>query len=250
MKLTVLIENTAPAPLIQEHGLSFHLLYEGHSVLLDAGATGRFVQNAAQLGVDLAGVECAALSHGHDDHANGFAAFFSQNKTAKVYARPAITAPYYSGDKFIGVSPVLLEQFQDRFDLADGPRDLFPGLHLMPDAVAHEQSLVAETPAGLVVLNACCHAGVVPILRDIRAQFPDKPIRAILGGFHLMGREGVRSLGQTPEAVCCLARQLAEELEVEEIYTGHCTGIPGYEHLAQAAGDRLHPLTTGLTLTF
>ena len=242
--------DTAPDHLIREHGLSFHLLYEGHSVLLDAGATGRFVENAARLGVDLTKVECAALSHGHDDHADGFAAFFSQNTVAKVYARPAIVEPHWLGETFIGVSPALLDTFGDRFDLADGPRDLLPGLHLIPDGVIHEQSLVAETPTGLVVLNSCCHAGVVAILRDIKARFPGQPIRAVLGGFHLMGDAGVRSLGQSPQAIHALGRALVEELEVGAIYTGHCTGIPGYEHLAQAVGARLHHLTTGLTLSY
>ena len=38
MKVTVLMENTSPGSLIHEHGLSRHLSYRGHSVLLDAGS--------------------------------------------------------------------------------------------------------------------------------------------------------------------------------------------------------------------
>ena len=38
MKVTVLMENTSPGSLIHEHGLSLHLSYRGHSVLLDAGS--------------------------------------------------------------------------------------------------------------------------------------------------------------------------------------------------------------------
>ena len=40
LRLTVLIENSAPAHLIAEHGLSLHLDYEGHSYLLDSGTSG------------------------------------------------------------------------------------------------------------------------------------------------------------------------------------------------------------------
>ena len=36
LRLTVLIENSAPDHLIAEHGLSLHLDYEGHSYLLTA----------------------------------------------------------------------------------------------------------------------------------------------------------------------------------------------------------------------
>ena len=181
MRVTTLIENTSPdTTLYHEHGLSLHLCYEGHSILLDAGATGRFAQNAQALGVDLAGVEAAVLSHGHDDHADGFAAFFPLNSHAPVYARPAITRPYYipdgqGGEKFIGVNPAVLEQYGNRFVLADGPRQLLPGLHLVPDPVEHEQSLVAETDQGLVIFNSCCHAGADAVVRSVQAPAPWAP---------------------------------------------------------------------------
>lgn len=56
MKITVLMENTAlDASLCSEHGLSVHIDYEGHSILLDAGSSGNFARNARALGVDLAG---------------------------------------------------------------------------------------------------------------------------------------------------------------------------------------------------
>lgn len=250
MRVTVLIENTSPETLCHEHGLSLHLCYQGHSVLLDGGATGRFARNAMALGVDLAGVEMAVLSHGHDDHADGLAAFFPLNPRAVVYARPAITQPYYlpdgqGGRKFIGVDPALLARYRERFSLSDGPRQLLPGLHLIPDPVAHEQSLVAETEGGLVIFNSCCHAGADAVVQSVLGCLPGRPVRALLGGFHLMGSTGTRSLGPAPGAVTALARRLGEELGVEEIYTGHCTGQPAFALLAQALPGRVHPLTSG-----
>ena len=88
MKVTVLMENTSPGSLIHEHGLSLHLSYRGHSVLLDAGSSGRFTDNAAALGVDLSAAEAAALSHGHWDHADGLGAFFACNAAAPVELPP------------------------------------------------------------------------------------------------------------------------------------------------------------------
>ena len=225
MHITVLIENTAPdGTLFHEHGLSLHLSYEGHSILLDAGATGRSVQNAQALGIDVSAVEAAVLSHGHDDHADGFSAFFACNPSALVYARPAITQPYYlpdqqDGQKFIGVNPALLARYQDRFSLADGPRVILPGLHLIPDPVVHEQSLVAETEQGLVIFNSCCHAGADAVVESVLNYLPGRPVRALIGGFHLMGSTGTCSLGPSPQAVTALAARLAEELGVAEIYT-------------------------------
>ena len=254
MRITVLIENSAADDaLYHEHGLSLHLCYEGHSILLDAGATGRFAQNAQALGVDLAGVKAAVLSHGHDDHADGFPAFFSCNSDALIYARPAITQPYYipdgrGGQKFIGVAPCVLERFSDRFSLDDGPRQLLPGLHLIPDPVVHEQSLVAETHLGLVICNSCCHAGADVVVQSVLDCLPGRPVRALLGGFHLMGSTGILSLGPSPQAVSALAARLGEELGVQDIYTGHCTGRPAFDLLVQALPGRVHPLTSGLVI--
>ena len=52
MKIGVLIENTAPegSCLAAEHGLSFYVEHRGKAVLLDAGASGGFADNAAALG--------------------------------------------------------------------------------------------------------------------------------------------------------------------------------------------------------
>lgn len=251
MKVTVLMENSAPDGLIGEHGLSFYIEYGGGRYLLDAGECGAVLYNAGKLGVDLAGVEKAVLSHGHYDHADGFNAFFAVNRTAPVYARPRITDPEIWAEKeYIGINMGMFCRHKKRFDLAEGPRDLAPGLYLIPDRVKHEQSLVAETAKGLVVFNSCCHAGVVDILTQLREQFPQKPIRAVLGGFHLMGKGGVTTLGPAPEKVRAIAAALRDGLEVGAVYTGHCTGGPAYAILKEELGDRLHPLTTGAVYEF
>ena len=109
---------------------------------------------------------------------------------------------------------------------------------------------MAETDGGLVIFNSCCHDGVVSILRDIAARFPGRPIRAVLGGFHLMGSGGLKALGPTPQQVLELAAALRDQLQVEEVYTGHCTGEPAFALLQQVLGPRLHRLTTGAVYTF
>lgn len=256
LKLTVLIENSADEGLIAEHGLSVHLEYRGHSILLDAGSSGKFVENAAALGIDLSAVEQAVLSHGHYDHGDGLEAFFRLNAHASVLARPAVTGEdgFSVGvgpvQKYIGVSRQLLAEYSHRFDLADGPREFLPGLWTIPDSVSHEHSLVAQTERGLVILNSCCHAGADMVVESVMAHFPGVPVCALVGGFHLMGPLGVTTMGPAPEEILVLGNRLFSRLGVEQVWTGHCTGTPAFALLRSAFPNHVNALSTGLVLEF
>ena len=85
MKVTVLVDNTPGADLRAEWGLAFWIEYKGKVVLLDTGLSGLFAENADKLGLDLSKVDCAVLSHAHDDHANGMDTFFERNSRAAFY---------------------------------------------------------------------------------------------------------------------------------------------------------------------
>ena len=65
MRVTVLIENTAPAGLACEHGLSLHIEHGGRRWLLDAGASPRLVENAAALEVDVSQISVKATTEEH-----------------------------------------------------------------------------------------------------------------------------------------------------------------------------------------
>jgi len=51
-----------------EWGLSLYVNCGEFSLLFDTGSSGRFMDNAAVLGIDIGSVEFAVLSHGHFDH--------------------------------------------------------------------------------------------------------------------------------------------------------------------------------------
>lgn len=278
MKITVLMENTAPegCGLTPEHGLSLYIEHRGRKLLLDAGSSGKFADNAQALGIDLSAVEAAALSHGHYDHADGLRRFFRLNSRAKVYVRPGADGPHFSmgkdGPYFIGIHRDICTQFRDRFEAVEGVCPLTEGAWLVPDLVRetsgrsdgllykrgeddfipddfrHEQSLVLEGEKGLVVLNSCSHGGIVNIVRGVQDQLPGKKVYAVVGGLH-MAAKGQGALNCTPEYVCQVADAL-KELGVEEIHTGHCTGETALGLLRERFGPGCRALAIGQVLSF
>lgn len=280
MKVTVLMENTAPEScgLAAEHGLSLYIEHRGHRLLLDAGSSGRFADNARQLGVDLSAVEAAVLSHGHYDHGDGLRRFFSLNGRAPVYIRPGAEGAYFGmdpeGPRYIGVHRDIWADFRSRFVEAEGVCPLMEGAWLVPGTVRdpafagqaadllfkrgeddfipddyrHEQSLVLEGEAGLVVFNSCSHRGIVNIVRGVLEQFTDKGVFAVVGGFHMFGRLD-SGMNCTPEYVYRVADAL-KELGVKEIHTGHCTGEAAFALLRERFGPGCHALSAGQVLRF
>ena len=277
MKVQVLIDNIAgmccSRKLFGEWGLSVYAEYEGHKVLLDTGASHLFSKNANVMGIDLSQVDIGVLSHAHYDHANGMAKFFALNKTAPFYLRKGAAENCYHTGKllgrftyhyYIGIHKGWLERFAGRIRFVEGIAEIAPGITLVPhstaglerigemahlsvkengkyrhDSFAHEQSLVFDTPQGLFVMNSCSHAGADNIVKEIEAAFPGKKIYALLGGFHLFR--------YPDERIRAFAERL-RELNVQKIYTGHCTGDRAYGILRDVLGERAEQMHTGLTI--
>lgn len=140
MKATILIDNKAPNNLVCEWGLSALIEHRGHMTLLDAGDSGIFVQNTRTLGVDLARVECAALSHAHYDHADGFDAFFQVNSTAKLYIAEAAQENCYGIDQgemmYMGVAPGMFTRHANRIVRVSRPTEIAPDVWALPHSTA------------------------------------------------------------------------------------------------------------------
>ena len=287
MLVKVLVDNIAGssnragnkcAPLCGEWGLSIYIEFEGRRYLLDAGASANFAKNAAAMGVDLAQVDAGILSHAHYDHANGMAEFFRINGTAPFYLRKGAAENCYHTHKilgplayheYIGIRKGFLKQFADRIRFAEGDMQIAPNVYLVPhkdsvasaeareciaraaclsvkengryryDSFEHEQSLVFDTPEGLFVMNSCSHGGADNIVKEIAATFPGKKIYAMLGGFHLF-----RCSDETVRAFAMRLR----DLDVQKIYTGHCTGNRAFEILKEVLGERAEQMVTGMTI--
>lgn len=277
MKIQVLIDNIAGTcgsrKLFGEWGLSVYVEFEGVRYLLDTGASHLFAKNAAVMGVDLSKVDVGVLSHAHFDHSDGMARFFALNKTAPFYLRKGAGENCYHAHKligrftyneYIGIHKGFLKRFADRIRFAEGDMQIAPNVYLVPhktpgleaigerahlsvkengkyryDSFDHEQSLVFDMPRGLFVMNSCSHGGADNIVKEIEATFPGKKIYALLGGFHLFRYKD--------EVVRAFAERL-RELDVQKIYTGHCTGDRAFKILREVLGDRAEQMFTGMTV--
>lgn len=187
MRITVLSDNLPARGLEAEWGLSLYLEYQGHALLLDTGASDLFARNAEALGLDLGAVAFGVLSHAHWDHANGMDAFFARNPSAPFYLQASCGEVAfdhspglwrYEGPKPGAAGPVCPPAsvrhrglLSPAWGASAPPHNPWPGRRgaaagmfclragqWVPDAFSHEQTLVLETPRGLVLLSSCCHA--------------------------------------------------------------------------------------------
>lgn len=136
MKATVLVDNEAQGLCESEWGLSILIEHRGCATLLDAGASGLFAENAHKLGVDLAAVNVAALSHAHYDHSDGFDTFFQANDTAKLFVAASARENCYDIEDgklcYIGVSRGLFERHAHRIEYVSRPAEIAPDVWALP----------------------------------------------------------------------------------------------------------------------
>ena len=277
MIITVLAENKGSGSLAAEHGLSLYIEHKGKKYLLDTGASDVFYRNAHALGIDLQDVGAAFISHAHNDHAGGLAFFLSWNKKATVYMGAAAAETQCwkimpDSSKFIGIPEHYISGYEGRYSLVTDASEVLPGIWMIPhttpgliergrraclcvkagdefvpDDFRHEYTVVFDTDGGLVIFSSCSHAGADNVIREVMSALPGKRVRAFLGGFHVMGPEGVETLGMPEDEVRKLGRAL-KAFGLDEIYTGHCTGDPGFAILKEELGDGLRYMSTGTVI--
>ncbi len=253
VRIVTLMENTVCRDnLACEHGLSLYIEACGKKILFDAGQTGAFADNARKLGIDLAQVDLAVLSHGHYDHGGGLKRFLEINQTAPVYLQRSAFGGHYNGTaKYIGLDKTLQES--DRLIFVQDVLEISPGITLyggpmelrypiepfgltrlenggfMPEDFRHEQYLLIEEKGKRVCFSGCSHRGVVNIAARFR---PD----VLVGGFHFQKLTDREKLAQAAEELMSFGARY---------YTGHCTGELQLAFLKARMGARLREIHAG-----
>ncbi len=167
IRITILYDNTAYiSDLNAKWGFSCLVERVGSPVaLFDTGPTGpELMENMKILGVDPDCIEIVFISHPHWDHTDGLEEFLKHNDHATLVIPPAFN--------FSSIHKIII---------ASAPAIICEGIYTTGELYNFEQSMVVDSPEGMVVITGCSHPGIPKILK-ISEDFGR--IHALIGGFH------------------------------------------------------------------
>ena len=263
VKVTVLSTMLTDLDGIGEWGFAALVEVDGYRVLFDTGARRETVlHNAEELKVDLAQVTDVVLSHHHTDHTGGLLALRQSlgaknpNALSRAHVARGIFEPRrYAGDESGNPMPALRDEYE-----ATGAKVvehtkagmLAPGVWLtgpvarrypernwpksasivtadgpVQDTIPEDMSLVVQAEDGLIVVTGCGHAGIGNILAQAREMVPGVPVRAVIGGLHLLDAD--------EESLAWTAEQM-REAGVANLLGAHCTGLEALYRLRALLG--------------
>ncbi|MFH1577091.1 MAG: MBL fold metallo-hydrolase [Candidatus Margulisiibacteriota bacterium] len=193
-------------------GFSALVKYKGRNILFDAGGNAEVLSaNMKKMGSDPKCIEFVVISHKHWDHVDGVSAVLpalpaGRQPSQKVYFLKSFSERLKKRAKASGAKLVEIIKFQK----------IIPGIYTTGEMgkTIKEQSLIIDTPKGLIIVTGCSHPGIVDIVRHSKKKLK-KDIYFVIGGFHL---KTLRA-----EQVRRIINEL-KELGVKRIAPCHCTG--------------------------
>ena len=194
--LYVVVDNRAREGFRSCWGLS--MLLEGDTNLLfDAGPSGDdLLHNLSLFGKEPADIDAFFLSHSHADHAGGFRALQDAGFAGEVILSDSVSL---GGQMQAGAGSKELQPLG---------RDL-SAIRLTASGL-QEQSLLAKTPSGILLLVGCAHPGLERIWDAACTQ--EVPF-AVMGGFH--GSPPFTSLGKARLLGPCHCTKMREAFSAE-----------------------------------
>jgi len=222
-------------------------------------------------------VNSAVISHHHFDHGGGLSRFIELNKSANIFLNDAPDGESYFKalgfiKRYIGLDARVFDANPKRFVFVDQNTEILPDVFILPkieltypkpkgnkylyikkhsewrfDEFLHELILVIKEEEGLVVFSGCSHNGIPNIIDTVNKQFGGIPIKAVIGGFHLIGLPMFNTMAGSKREVEEVGRKTLT-YSVEKVYSGHCTGQKAYRVLKGVMGEKLDQLHTGVVI--
>lgn len=255
MKIAVLNDNRFNGKCLCEHGLSLFIeTDEGLKILFDTGPSDLFLKNAEFLGIDLNGVNCVVLSHGHWDHGNGLGYIngkelichpscflkrfrkkdksyiglkLSEQEIEKEFQLVRSETPYRISENifFLGAIPRknAFESIETPFCLEDGADDFVPD----------DSALAITSDLGLIVISGCAHSGICNTVEYAKKVAEENKIYAVVGGFHL----------KTIDDTTLKTIEYFKMNDVKKVFPCHCVENEVIDYFAKEFG--LSPILSG-----
>ena len=198
----------------------FSAYLEAYRLLFDTGSNGRvLLNNMKALDIDPKEVDYLFISHSHWDHIGGLDSLLELNPDLTLFVPESLSKHLIKDLRLLAKEVIVI---------TDKPQRLFENLYstgILGEEVP-EQSLIidGEKP---VVITGCGHFGIENIV-SIASKAIDKPIRQVIGGFHLLHSDE----GTIMETILKLKR-----IGVEWASPTHCSGDQAIELFAKSFGD-------------
>jgi 7,8-dihydropterin-6-yl-methyl-4-(beta-D-ribofuranosyl)aminobenzene 5'-phosphate synthase len=200
----------------------------GPTILFDTGGSdGNLMYNFRVAGKDPQDVDMIILSHIHWDHTGGLAEFLEAKTGIDVYMPESFPEDFKKEVEAQGARPVPVSAAQKITDHVWSTGEM--GQEII------EQSLVVETPGGLVIMTGCAHPGIADIVRKVQ-EIKEGKILLVMGGFHL--------LRTSTAEVERIARDFKEN-NIQYAAPSHCSGDGTIKIFQDVFGERCLKLGTG-----
>ena len=199
--MRIVYDNEAQTGFESDWGFSCMIETGDRNLLFDTGSSRDILAfNLQQLHVQTEAIDTIVLSHEHGDHTGGL----------DTVLHPGVTV--FVPSSFSRSFKHAVAQVAEVVDVTL-PREIVPGVCTTGELGAwqKEQSLVLDTPKGMVVVTGCAHPGLEAILA---AAATFGVLYGVIGGFHSFNRlEHLRELDLIVPCHCT-----AHKREIMELY--------------------------------
>jgi 7,8-dihydropterin-6-yl-methyl-4-(beta-D-ribofuranosyl)aminobenzene 5'-phosphate synthase len=171
--------------------------------------------------------------------------------------------------KYVGLEKTLMTDHSVRFRSIDKPTEILPdvfifphisGPHprpvgnkrlfvqnngqLIPDDFSHEIVMAIKENNKLIIFTGCSHSGILNMVDTVAKEFKGLPVKAVIGGFHLVAAPPFNFMAGRKQEIEDLAKQVLD-YPIDKTYTGHCTGIKAFAVLKSVMAEHIEDLNTG-----
>lgn len=267
---------------LAQHGISFYIKldYDNNLTRRIIFDTGDYYEpilfNAKKLGISLSEADAIVLSHSHYDHTGGLIDLVKNinKKNISVIAHPNVFKKSFYPDnpeKNIGMeneyTKDIVEQYGGVWTLTKTPHHVIDNVYfigevprlteyerdltiklktlengnLTDDKIEDDSALYIDTPKGLIVISGCSHSGIINIVNYAKAIKNNEKVYSVIDGFHLLSASETR-INNTIKAF--------KDLGVDNIMTGHCTGLTAEYKIQEEYKDNFQKLHAGKVIEF